>query len=254
MNHVSKKFFVTLLALALCAGGAWAAEGGSASPDGTLLLRGEEVYRVEGGRQRLLKEALYQSTDTEAGTWSWVLVDPDNEGMEGLESGVWLFLGDDERPAGFLPMHETRDYMLEFSPSGEKVLMSCGTGPSQDMGLYLLDAAGRNIVKKASFTAWSNAFWVDPHRFVFTAFDKDKGLRRGSQERGWCSVALYDTGEEMLTVIREATATRNYIVNGCDHNGEMLDVWEHSVKDEKDWADEDKIEYKGHKVPVPAAG
>ena len=49
MNHVSKKFVVTLLALALCAGGAWAAEGGSASPDGTLLLRGEEVYRVVNG-------------------------------------------------------------------------------------------------------------------------------------------------------------------------------------------------------------
>ena len=232
----------------------WAAEGERVSPAGTLLLRGEKVYRVDGGRQRLLKEAQYQSTDTEAGTWSWVLVDPDNEGMEGMESGLWLFLGDDERPAGFLPMRDTRAYMLEFSPSGEKLLMGCGRGIKQDLGFYLADAADRSFVKKASFTASGNAFWIDPHRFVFTIIDDGKGLRHGSQDRGWCSVALYDTAEEELVVLKEAAATQNYVVVGCGPETSMLDVWEHSVKDEKDWADEDKIEYKEHKVPIPAAG
>ena len=69
----------------------------------------------------------------------------------------------------------------------------------------------------------------------------------------WCSIQLYDCETGKTTLIREATATKNYALNGYDRAKCALDITESFVKNAKDWEDEDKINDKELSVPVPAA-
>lgn len=59
---------------------------------------------------------------------------------------------------------------------------------------------------------------------------------------------------EELTVLKEPTETKDYIITGCDHDKGTLDITEATVKDKKDWSDPDKIEYKELTISIPAAG
>ena len=252
------KKFVSLFVLAglvvLCAGAALAAEG-------DYILKDRQVYRVDGGKETLLEDEEAQWAGTDAGVWAMILVDPElSEEMKGSEAGIYFFRGEEAKPAGFLPMKNAGTCALEFSPSGEKVLISCGTDTKRDLGFYLIED-GCRFVKKASFSSLGRFFWIDPHRFVFGNVDESKGPRmkewtfRGN-EGWWCSVAMYDTLESELTVFEEATATstRNFVVTGCDDESGTLEIWEHFVKDEKDWEDEGKIEERDFRIPIPAAG
>lgn len=252
MTNMRRRSFAVLLTCALCAGGALAPAGAWAA-EGDYLLKAAKVYRVDGGKERLLEDAEPQRQVTDAGLFSWILVDPEAEGMEGSESGIYLFLGED-RSAGFLPMKDAGSCMVELSPSGEKMLTSCGEEIKQDIGVYLVDAANKSFIKKKSLVGRIHPFWIDAHRFLFTAIDESKGLRGGAEDAWWYSAALYDTAEDELIVLKEATETRSYMVAGCDHDEGMAEISEASVKDEKDWANVDKIEYEDISVPIPAAG
>ena len=218
------------------------------------ILKDGNIYRVDGGKERLLEDESPQSGATDAGLWSWVQVDPEYEGMEGSEGGVYFFRGEDERPAGFLPIENAGACMLEFSPSGEKLLISRGTEAKQDLGYYVVNAAKKSFVRKKTFSSMGPVAWIDPHRFIFTAIDEKKGRRPGSEDTWWYSAALYDSVEDDLIIIKEATETKNYMITGCDHEEGTLDVNEASVKDKKDWGDDNKINYKESTVPIPAAG
>ena len=262
MEH-KRKFFSALLACALCAGRAWGAEG-------DYVLKGGKGYRVDKAKDRLIEmgenirrpedEGTFpciQRADTDAGLISCVLVDPEFEGMEGSEGGIYFFLG--EKPAGFLPMKEAPICELHFSPSGEKLAIHHTDGEERwfAVDFYLVDAANKSFVKKASFFSERViGFWTDPHRFAFTTIDKKKGFRPGSQNELWSSAALYDTVEEELIVLKEATATQNYVVVDCDLDAGTLKVIETSVKDEKDWdeSSEGIHELEALTIPIPAAG
>ncbi len=226
----------------------WAAES-------EYIVRGDKVYRVQDGKERLLEDEVVFRAETDAGKWAWVLVDPElSEGVKGSESGVYFFRGEEDAPASFLPMKNAGECMMEFSPSGEKLLICCGDEARQDLGYYVLDDAGKGWVRKASFVSAGHAFWVDQHRFVFTAIDTEKGPRTKAGDDWWCSPSLYDTLEKELTVIIKATSTKNYFIGGCDDEGGSLDINESSVKNPKDWGNENKIKYKELTVPIPAAG
>ena len=248
MKDMKQRFFAALLACALCAGGAWAGEGVS-------VLKAGKVYRGDGGKEPLLEDAVPERAATDKGLFSWVLVDPDFEGMEGSEGGICFFLGEDEKPAGFLPIKEDAGAcMLEFSPSGEKLLISHGVEAKQDLGLYLVDAAKKSFVRKKSFSSMGPSVWVDAHRFIFVAVDEGKGLRSGTEDTWWTSPSLYDSVEDQVIVIKEASSTKNYVIAASDFEEGALTLIEFSVKDEKDWADADKVEEKELTVPLPAAG
>ena len=57
-----------------------------------------------------------------------------------------------------------------------------------------------------------------------------------------------------MSVIREATETQDFILIGVEHEEGVLEVQERSVKDKKDWDDEEKVEGKRTQSPIPAAG
>ena len=223
--------------------------------EGEYIVRGDRVYRLQDGNEQLLVEEVIFRAETDAGAWAWVLIDPElSEEMKGSESGVYFFRGEKDEPASFLPMKNAGACSMEFSPSGKKLLICCGDEARQDLGYYVLDEAGKSWVRKASFVSAGHAFWVDPHRFVFTAIDTKKGTRSKAGDDWWCSPSLYDTLENELTVILKATSTKDYFIVGCDDEGGTLDINESSVKNPKDWGNENKIKYKELTVPIPAAG
>lgn len=251
MRNMRLKLFVALLACAMT----WMARvpGAAFAEMGDYVLKDGKIYRVDGSKETLLEDDEPQSAGTEAGYYAWILVDPElSDGMKGSKPGIYFFFGDDEKPLAFLPMEQAGACMLEFSESGEKVLISRGTEAWQDLMLYFIEDG--KFIKKKSFISMSHSFWIDPHRFIFTSVDKSKGTRTKGGDDWWGSPSLYDTVFEELTVLKEPTETKDYIITGCDHDKGTLDVTEATVKDKKDWNDPDKIEYKELTIPIPAAG
>ncbi|MCR5815182.1 MAG: hypothetical protein K6G15_11935 [Desulfovibrio sp.] len=242
-------FVVGLLACALCTGVALAAQG-------DYLLKGGKAYRLTGGKEMPLKDCDVQSADTDAGLWSWILVDPaQSEAMKNSEGGVYFFQGKDKKPAGFLPIkEEAASCRLYFSPSGEKFLLSWGMEYIQHLSLYVIDK-NKGFVKKAEFNVMGPAFWIDPHRFAFNSINVKKGARAKDKfDLWWTSAALYDSAVDELIILKEATATKDYTISGYDEANASFAIMESSVKDTKDWGDEEKITDTEISVPTPAAG
>lgn len=219
----------------------------------SYILKGGKVYRVEAGKETLLEDTEPGRSNTDKGLYSWILVDPELSGkMQGSKSGIYFFLGEDEKPAGFMPLEAAGLSGLLFSSDGEKFLLSWGADAVQELSLYAFEG----FVKKVSFTALGPCTWIDPHRFVFTRDDTSKGSRGKAveQQGGWLSAALYDSVMEELFVLVEATETQDCILTGVDHEKCVLEVLERSVKDKKDWDDAEKVEEKETTIPIPAAG
>jgi hypothetical protein len=84
--------------------------------------------------------------------------------------------------------------------------------------------------------------------------DESKGPRTEGSDDWWCSVALYDSVENEVFVLKEATEAKDYVIMGYDDNKGTIDLMERTVRDKKDWSDQDKIEYNETSVPIPAAG
>jgi hypothetical protein len=247
MRKFARLFVLAALAV-MCTSTAMAEELGG------YILKDGKVYRVQDGEEKLLEDEPVNFANTDAGMYGWVLVDPEFEGMAGSKSGIHFFFGDDNEPFAFLPMKDAAACMMEFSPSGEKVLISRGTEIKQDLGYYEIDIAGKKFNKKKSFVSAGHSFWVDPHRFFFTSVDESKGARDNAGDQLWDSIAMYDSVFDELSILKEATETKDYFITGCDYDKGTVDVSESSVKNKKDWNNQDKIEYKELTVPIPAAG
>ena len=71
---------------------------------------------------------------------------------------------------------------------------------------------------------------------------------------------MHDTVESAMSVLKEATETKNYMIAGYgyDYDTGVIDINEASVKNKKDWNSADKIDYREITVetppPVPAPG
>ena len=226
----------------------WAAEG-------EYIVKGDQVYRTVKGKKKLLEDVSIERADTDAGPWAWFLADPEAPGLKGTKLGLRFFRGKEGKPAGFLPMEEgaASFCIVTFAPSGDKLLVSWGGLPVKHLSLFLIDK-NKGFLEKASFETAEPPFWIDNNRFAFSTVDSDKGPRvEGMFDLWWCSVKLYDCKTGKTTVIREATATKNYALNGYNRETGALDITESVVKNAKDWEDEDKIDDKELSVPVPAA-
>ncbi|MBR3664309.1 MAG: hypothetical protein IKN64_06605 [Desulfovibrio sp.] len=238
-----------LLASLFCAGITFAREG-------DYVLRDGKAYRVQQGTSMLLEDCEPQTANTDKGLWSWILVDPgQTEAMKGSEGGIYFFWGEDKTVAGFLPIkEEASSCRLYFSPSGEKLLVNWGMEYIQHLSLYFIDSK-KGFVKKAAFEVAGPPFWLDHHRFVFNAINPGKGARvKDRFDLWWSSVVLYDTVENEKIVLKEATANKNYSISDYDEASDELELWESSVKDVKDWEDENKVKDIKIKLPIPAAG
>lgn len=236
--------FAVLLACVLCVGVARAAVG-------DYILKGEQVYRVDSGEERLCPDLEPEWVTTDAGVWVWVKMHPLNsftpELMRGSESGVYFFRGKQGTPAGFAPVTSNIIHDPEFFPSGELVLVGCYEdvrARRDSLDLYRFD--GKGFTRIASFPALmaEKAYWVDSQRVAFTMLDTHKGWRssvQGSDVMRWLphSVALYDAARGQLTILKESTEARDYTIYEYDSESHTLCIMDDEVH--TTW------------IPVPAA-
>lgn len=178
-----------------------------------------------------------------------------SEAVAENETGVWFFSESGEALA-FQPLESEYDALdMAMNPDGGKFILTAGSygRPDVTFGLYEFP----DTDKKAEFSGVvGSAAWIDPVRFVFTRIDDARETEEGifSMNALRLSVAMYDTAESESTVLKEATDTKNYWFQTITEDGASLVVNEDSVKSEKDWGDEEKIETLEMKVEIPVAG
>ena len=143
---------------------------------------------------------------------------------------------------------------IVFSPNEERLLLARGSAMRPDLTWDLYETGAMGF--KEEISGWrENVEWIEPVRFVMTRIDDIRQGDNFSQPAyGFrVSVVMYDAAASELTVLKEATDTKNYWFTSVADDGVLL-VTEESVKSEKDWGDEDKTEEREIKVEVPAAG
>ena len=139
---------------------------------------------------------------------------------------------------------------VQFSPDGKQFILGSGTYVERVYELYKFE--GLNPQKTFYGTSLT---WVGPNRFAFTFIDASKKARHeGADFSGWLSVVVYDSAVDLLTTVAEATKTEDFMLDGLDDETGELSITKFFVKDEKDWADEEKRETEDISRPIPAAG
>jgi hypothetical protein len=178
-----------------------------------------------------------------------------SEAVKENETGVWFFT-ESGGALTFVPLESEYECQgVIFSPGGGSFVLVKGSGARPDMSF---EVYGEGTEKMAEFGGIRGEIeWVDPVRFVFTSIGED--TREGGSFLNlsyglYLSVSMYDTAAKELTVLKEATATRNFTLGSMTEDGSAVTVVEQSVKSEKDWADEDKIKTREIQVEIPAAG
>ena len=167
------------------------------------------------------------------------------------EIGVWFFSEGGECLT-FLPMESAFECRgIVFSPDGERLLAAKGS-PTRPIVTWEMYETGP-MERRAEFTGLSEgAGWIDEARFVMTRIDDIReGVAFLNLSYGLrVSVVMHDAAASRTTVLKEAADTKNYWLTSVGDG--VVTVWEDSVKSEKDWGDEDKIEGREITVEIPA--
>ena len=196
----------------------------------------------------------------------WGAFGPDtSDSVTEAETGVWFFASDGVCVA-FVPLESERECQdVIFSPDGGNFVLVTGSDIRPDIFFEVFrnyaepTKNAENTVKMAEFSGIRGQLtWVDPVRFVMTRIDDTREFEEGGY--GWrVSVVMYDLAiaAGKTTVLKEATDTQNFWLEGVVEGGGVLGVLavrEESVKSEKDWGDEEKTENREIRVEIPAAG
>jgi hypothetical protein len=172
------------------------------------------------------------------------------------ETGVYFFTADGVCLT-FVPLESAYEYQgIFFSPdgAGEKFVLQTGSGMRPDMFFAVYGEGTEKIAELAGMRG--GCAWIDPVRFVFTRIDDTRETEDGVYIPFALrlSVVMFDTAMKEEFVLKEATATQNFWLGEVIEDGSAVTVLEDSVKSEKDWGDEDKIERREIRVEIPAAG
>lgn len=213
------------------------------------------LFMVDGDSRKQVDGAEVVEEQTEAGRIYWLAADPDagddyEKMYKGWKGGVYFF-GDDGKFISFLETPDAPMSYVRFSPDGRRFVLDRGTYVVRDYILYTFDG----LAPEKTFLGMGELKWIDSDRFAFAIIDEEKGPRAENADiRGWLSVVVYDAAADLLTTAAEATETEDYTLYEVDAENEELTVTKYSVKDEKDWVDEDKRIIDEITIPIPAAG
>ncbi|MDR3076350.1 MAG: hypothetical protein LBU26_03525 [Synergistaceae bacterium] len=245
-----KKFplFCAILALLV----SFSALAESAEPaglqSGSFSVTDQSVFWVsKGGEKRELKGVYvnsfsYKGEDENA---VWFQVDEDLSRKLGEKEGIYCLQIPENRVIGFLPIKEEDGcYDLIFSPGAKYVAADFGSTPYRVYGIYDFES-GEEIV---SFPGMREFIWVDSERLVYTNPDRNERDKPG-EITNCLSAALYDMKSEKTTILKQATETSDYRIEGT-WGGTAL-ITEYYVKSSKDWSDDENIQERRVTVPIP---
>jgi hypothetical protein len=247
-----KKCFVAAVMLAaifLCS----EASATGFDPKGYIVEDGL-LYAVDEGQKKQIEGAEVVEDVTEGGTFYWLAVDPEadeeNERLyKGWKRGIYFF-GSDGKFISLLEKENAQISYIIFSPDGKQFLLS--NGDEVDCEYQLHEFSSFKLKKTLR---GMSAIWIDHMRYALTVMDESKkGRYEGADIPGWLSVVVYDSAVDLITTVTEATKKEDFMMSDFDSETGELIITKFSVKDEKDWADEEKREIDEIRVPVPPAG
>jgi hypothetical protein len=172
------------------------------------------------------------------------------------ESGVWFF---DAKGAAIAFDPYSFDGRVckgvVFSPGGKYFLLVKSlvyTGRFDTVGLYLYETESMKPLSEEIASFQDSFAWVDGGRFVMTRLDGTHDPEESDYETYGilASAVMFDAAAGKETVLKRATATKNYRIARIDDGG-SLTLAEDSVKSVQDWEDEEKIQTKEIRVKVP---
>ncbi|MCL1940448.1 MAG: hypothetical protein FWG09_00790, partial [Synergistaceae bacterium] len=211
------------------------------------------LYRVDqNGQKKQVEAAEVVEAAVKGGKIYWLAVDPefdgeDEEMFRSWRSGIYFFGGDGK----FISCLEKEDPQMSyiiFSPDGKQFVLDSGTYVDRDYKLYAFDG----LKLKKEFYGLSELEWLDPARFVFTLIDGKHGARSSNADiPGWTSVVVYDSASGSIKTLAAATKTEDYMLDAVNISAKELSITKYSVKNEKDWSNEDKIEEQEISLPIP---
>ena len=247
---VAKRFFMAAVfclcaaAFSLCSPAAFAQEDDPVRPDDLSIFSLKNgKFHISGAE--VPAEVNEVPADVEGPLRVWSAFEGENE------TGVWFFAENGECLT-FLPLEsESECQGIVFSPNEERLLLARGSAMRPDLTWELYETGAMEF--KEEISGWrENVEWIDPVRFVMTRIDDIREGDNFSQPAyGFrVSVVMYDAAASELTVLKEATDTKNYWITSVGDG--VVTVWEDSVKSEKDWGDEDKIEGREITVEIQA--
>jgi len=215
------------------------------------------LYLVDAeGRKEQVEDFSVQRIwehNTERGKIYSLALYPQSELFKDWKHGFYFF-GGDGKYISMVELDEDESNLLYvyFSPNGKQFVIStlAYCGPYK---LYEFDSI--KLKKELEFVG-ALAYWIDPLRFALMTVDRSKGARHGDAERldGALSVAVYDTAVDLLITVAEATDTEDFKLEGVDRETGELIITKYSVKNKRDWKDEEKIEKREIRVEAPPAG
>ena len=213
------------------------------------------LYTVDAnGQKKQFEGAEVVEEETAGGKIYWLAGDPEADGMneglyKGWKSGIYFFGGDGKFISLLEKKHADRSY-VQFSPDGKQFILSSGTYVDREYLLYEFDG----LKLQRAFGGISGV-WIGPFRFAYTLIDESKNARHKDADfPGWLTVVVYDSAVDLLTTVLEATETEDFMMDRLNDETDELVVTKFSVKDKKDWGDEEKINVESIRVPIPAAG
>ena len=208
---------------------------------------------AKGGRKQIDGADVVEER-TKGGVIYWLAADPNadgsNENMyKGWKSGIYFF-GSDGKFISCLEKKDAATCYVRFSPDGKQFALDSGTYVDRDYELYAFDG----LALKKSFRG-IGLTWLGPQRFAYSAIDTAKGRRhKDSDIAGWMSVVVCDTSSDSSVTVLEATKTEDFMMEGIDRDANELAVTKFSVKDERDWGNDEKTSVENIRISVPVAG
>jgi hypothetical protein len=186
----------------------------------------------------------------------WALIGEDEKPADGKGTGV-RFFGADGRALAFLPLESVYEFQNAiFSPDGGRLIAAIGSGVRNDVEFIVRDFP--SMKERVSFGGlkWQIE-WLDARRLVFTRIGDD--IREGGFSPGLgyglaLSAVVYDAVSGETIVLKEATATRNYMFSLVNTETNVIQLTEQFVESERDWGDEEKIGEREITVPIPDGG
>ena len=242
-----RTILASLLACALSLAAMPAFAGGD-----DYYMKDGRICRSDTGKE-VPKHAVHTAR-TKHGTFLWLAALPEIfDEMQGTERGIYIFQEGSEDLVGFLPLRDSMPSQVAISPSGRKLFTVCDTASGRELRYYEFDKKG--LSRKLTFQTIGHAVWIDLHRFAFTRNDMAKGPRTATDKgSGWLSAVMYDSADEFIVPIKEATETEDFVFYSYDREKIKLSILQRSVQDKSDWGKNGKVKEALLTEPVPAAG
>jgi hypothetical protein len=211
--------------------------------EGEYVLKNGQIYQ---GLNKLDVKVAEIATET-GGPFRYYLVLPVDDGAR------LYFFGSNEQFLASIPLLSEEEFQgLYFNSDGSRFLLASGAPGRTDVIFKLYETDKMELkMEVAGFK--DNVQWLDKSRIVLTRFDGYRGDENAPVPdlRPKLSAVILEAAPLRTVILKEATATQNYLFDSVTPDGVEINLTEKAVSNAVDWVFEDKVSSKDIRVKIP---